>query len=179
MSLPKISVPFPSTYWVVPNLFLAGEHPAEYSEDATTTRLTALLDAGIRTFVNLTEEKEILRSYARDLHDIATTRGINLNILRIPVPDRGIPSAETLISILDVIDRSIASGKPVFVHCFAGLGRTGTIVGCYLVRHGKATGHDVMAKISGLRSLMPCAREASPQTPEQIELVKCWMERCR
>ena len=72
MSLSKISVPFSTTYWVVPRQFLAGEHPVE------------------------------------------------------------------------------------------------------IRRHGTATEQDVIAQIAELRSLMPGGREASPHTPEQVQLVKNW-----
>ena len=42
--------------------------------------------------------------------------------------------------ILDEIDGAILNGKTVYVHCLGGIGRTGTVVGCYLVRHGIAAG---------------------------------------
>lgn len=174
MSLPKLSVPFPNTYWVVPHQFLAGEHPAELSEDITTARLTALLDAGVRTFVNLTEARERMPDYSQPLRSLASARQVEIKYLRMPIPDRSIPSAETLRSILDALDDSLANRQPVFVHCFAGVGRTGTVVGCYLRRHGKATEQDVIARIAELRSLMPGGNEASPHTPEQIQLVKSW-----
>src|SRR5688572_28828091 len=148
MPQPSIAVPFPSSYWVIPRLFLAGEHPVEFSEDDTLARLTALLDAGIRTFVNLTEQQEKMQSYSSLVQSLAAERGMNVEALRIPIRDRGVPATETLRSILDVIDGSIAQGNPVFVHCFAGVGRTGTIVGCYLQRHGLATASDVMARIA-------------------------------
>lgn len=167
-------VPFPISFWVVPAQFLAGEHPVETTEDITTTRLTALLDAGVRTFVNLTEERERMRSYSQLLRTLATDRGIAVEILRMPIPDRSVPSAETVTSILNVIDGSIANGKTVFVHCFAGVGRTGTIVGCHLKRHERATEQNVITKISELRSLMPGGAELSPHTAEQVQLVRNW-----
>src|SRR5262245_49952915 len=52
----KIAVPYPNTYWVRPGQFLAGEHPGDLSEDIVMARLSGLLEAGIRTFINLTEE---------------------------------------------------------------------------------------------------------------------------
>jgi protein-tyrosine phosphatase len=170
----KISVPFDNPYWVIPNQFLAGEHPVEISEDLTSARLSALLQVGVRTFVNLTEKREKLQSYSQRVRTMASDKGIGIEVLRIPIPDRHVPPVETLRSILDVIDASIASGQPVFVHCFAGIGRTGTIVGCHPMRHGRATGQDVLANISEFRSLMPGGDEASPHTIEQVQLVKAW-----
>ncbi|MFZ5949388.1 MAG: fused DSP-PTPase phosphatase/NAD kinase-like protein [Candidatus Rifleibacteriota bacterium] len=32
----------------------------------------------------------------------------------------------------------MAAGKPVYVHCWGGLGRTGVVVGCWSRRHGEA-----------------------------------------
>ena len=177
MSQSNICVPFTNSYWVVPNQFLAGEHPVDFDEDITVARLTTLLDAGVRTFVNLTEEWEKRRSYSAPLRAMATDRRIGVEIFQMPIRDRSVPSAETLKSILDVIDSSVANKNPVFVHCFAGVGRTGTVVGCYLRRHGVAGAGDVIEKIAELRSRMPGGRESSPHVPEQIQLVKNWKER--
>jgi predicted protein tyrosine phosphatase len=170
----EINVPFVNTYWVIPNQFLAGEHPVELDKCITVERLIALLDAGVRTFVNLTQEQEKMQNYPELLCSMATERRLEIKILQIPIPDRGIPSVELLKSILDAIDASLANKNPVFVHCFAGVGRTGTIVGCYLKRHGLAKEQDVIEKISGLRKLMPGGNEASPHTSEQIWIVKNW-----
>ena len=46
------TVPFANAYWVVPGLFLAGEHPADSTEELIRTHLSALLDVGIRTFLD-------------------------------------------------------------------------------------------------------------------------------
>lgn len=64
--------------------------------------------------------------------------------------------------------------QPAFVHCFAGIGRTGTVVGCYLQRHGLATSGDVIEKIDELRRMMPSGREPSPHTAEQVRMVENW-----
>jgi predicted protein tyrosine phosphatase len=176
MLKPSISVPLSNSYWVVPGQLLAGEHPIDISDEATMTRLASLLDSGVRTIVDLTEEREKIPSYSGLLNSIAIDRHIDVTIHRIPIPDRDVPSARTLVSILDVIDRSMANKNPVYVHCFAGIGRTGTIVGCYLMRHGRAKSQNVIAKISALRSQMPCGSDASPHTSEQITAVMNWRE---
>jgi len=175
MSQSNINVPYSNTYWVVPGLLLAGEHPTELNDDTTKARLSALLDAGIRTFVDLTETKE-MKSYHHLLRPMADSRRTEIIFRRIPIPDRGVPSVSTLRCILDEIDRSVRDETPAFVHCFAGIGRTGTVIGCYLRRHGLATQGGVVAQISKLRRLMPVGRETSPHTFEQVCMVENWKD---
>ena len=51
-------VPFEDAYWVDPGRLMAGPHPGGGSEEATTARVSALLDAGILCSINLTEPHE-------------------------------------------------------------------------------------------------------------------------
>ena len=60
-------------------------------------------------------------------------------------------------SILDAIDAAVSQGRRVYVHCRAGIGRTGTVVGCYLVRHGMS-GPQAIAQISLWRAATPDLR---------------------
>jgi protein tyrosine/serine phosphatase len=177
-----LKVPFPNSYWVVPNQFLAGEHPGDANEEITRKRLSALLDVDIRTIVDLTDEDEInedakpVPGYRTLLRTIAEERRVEVTYMRVPISDRGVPSVWTLRHILDVIDRSVSDENSVFVHCWAGRGRTGTVVGCHLMRHGRANDRDVIQMIADLRRLMPAGRDSSPHTPEQIRMVKTWKE---
>ena len=82
------------------------------------------------------------------------------------IPDLGCPSRETMAGILDRIDALLAAGEVVYVHCLAGIGRTGTVVGCYLVRHGM-DGAEALETVTRLRG-------AGPETPEQRRLVRDW-----
>jgi protein-tyrosine phosphatase len=173
MSETKTPVPQPNTYWVLPHQFLAGEHPGDLDKNVAMAKLDALLDAGVRTFVDLTEEDE-MNSYHKLLRLRADARRIDVTYVRIPIPDREVPSEQTLRCILNLIDGSLAVQNPAFVHCFAGIGRTGTVVGCYLKRHGLATRADVLAKIAELRRWMPIGPETSPHTPEQVQTVENW-----
>ena len=45
--------------------------------------------------------------------------------------------------ILDDVDAALADGGAVYVHCWGGIGRTGTVVGCWLVRHGLDDGDPI------------------------------------
>ena len=46
-------------YWVEPGRLMAGEYPGDWTERSARRKLRALLDAGVRTFVDLTEQGEL------------------------------------------------------------------------------------------------------------------------
>lgn len=96
-------------------------------------------------------------------------------ICRFPVQDMSVPDHKTMREILDTIDMAIAEGELVYVHCLGGLGRTGTVIGCWLARHAYATGEEVLATIESLRRDDAKRFSASPQTWEQCEFVKRWI----
>ena len=77
--------------------------------------------------------------------------------VRAPIPDMEVPGAGELRWTLDAIDAEIAGGGVAYVHCWAGRGRTGTVVGCWLVRHG-LVGEDALARIVTLRRSLPDGR---------------------
>ena len=74
----------------------------------------------------------------------------------------------------ECLDDWIGDENPVYVHCWAGRGRTGTVVGCYLKRHGLVQDGDVIQKLAQLRKDAPNGRETSPHTKEQIRMVVTW-----
>jgi protein-tyrosine phosphatase len=75
--------------------------------------------------------------------------------------------------ILDDIDRLLLTSKMVYLHCHAGLGRTGTVVGCYLARHAMATGQSALDRITHLRRAIPGSGR-SPETKAQADFVVSW-----
>ena len=58
------------------------------------------------------------------------------------------------------------------MHCWGGVGRTGTVVGCWLVRHGLDGGDADRAHRRAARDI-PGGRP-SPETPGQAALVRGW-----
>ena len=172
--------PFSNSYWVLPRLLLAGGYPGGMAAKNTERKLDALLEAGLRTFINLIDEDETLLSeaavpsYHALLRQLARRHGAEVTYLRIPIADRTVPSFSVMRQILDTIDRSLREGDPVFVHCWAGLGRTGTVVGCFLKRHGISNAIEVIPKIRELRQHTDFAGESSPHTGHQVKLVVNW-----
>jgi protein-tyrosine phosphatase len=92
-----------------------------------------------------------------------------------PIPDMGVTTREQMRRTLDVIDRERARHGIAYVHCWGGAGRTGTVVGCWLVRHGLA-GDAALARIGALRAASPALWLDSPQTGGQRAMVRGWLE---
>jgi len=79
--------------------------------------------------------------------------------------------------ILDFIDHTITNGEKVYVHCRGGIGRTGTVGGCFLVRHGNS-GEQALDEVNRLFQSSERSLESSysPETIEQMNFVRGWTE---
>jgi protein-tyrosine phosphatase len=147
--------------WIERGKLIAGRHPCAWSPADAEAEVASLLEQGVTLFVDLTQEGE-LAPYARHVSGHARH-------VRIPVRDFTVPSREQILTALDTIDHEIGAGGIVFVHCWAGCGRTGVIVGCWLVRHGSSP-HEALALIAEARGL------GCPQTLEQRLAIIDWRD---
>ncbi len=68
-SHPTRTGPIPDSYWLIDGMLLAGEYSGTHRESVTREKLTKFLDAGIRTFIDLTEATEPLAKYDGLLRD--------------------------------------------------------------------------------------------------------------
>jgi protein tyrosine/serine phosphatase len=176
------SVPFNQAYWVKPDLFMAGCYPgAEHSDDAQE-KLKSLLEHGIGHIINLMESAEVDRNgkpfvpYEDQMSAIARDMGCNVEFYRRPIRDYGVPTHMAMKKLLDLIDLCIENNQPIYLHCLGGIGRTGTVVGCYLARHGNNSGQKVLEIIRALRRNTATHHRRSPETAQQIELVCSWRQ---
>jgi hypothetical protein len=161
-----MSAPFPGSYWVEPMRLAAGEHPG------TPRDLAALIAAGIGGLIDLTAETG-LGGYRAEAARLAAAAGRDALHRRFPIADFAVPEIATMRAILDAIDEWRAAQRPVYVHCHAGIGRTGTVIGCWLVRHGTAP-TAVLAELARRRSGTRSAHLRSPETAAQREFVTAW-----
>lgn len=170
-----INKPFANSYWVRPGRLLAGEYPVTRDDEESALRLQDLLLAGITCFINLTDADE-LPVYDGRLP--ARFGGKTVLHHRFTIPDHGVPAqTQQMTAILDVMDAALSAGDSVYVHCRAGIGRTGTVIGCHLVRHG----YSGAEAIEALNTLwQTCARATSwpniPETDEQEAFVRGFSE---
>lgn len=165
-----------NAYWVLPGKLLAGGYPGDTFEASTLRKLHQLRNLGIDSFIDLTEAGEPgLKPYAHLLSKKLSKTGGDIVYERFPVPDMDIPSKKEMIDILKRLDRELAAGRTVYLHCYGGKGRTGTVVGCFLVRHGME-GERALETIAQLRVNMPDGGLRSPETQAQLDMVCNWSE---
>jgi hypothetical protein len=157
--------PHENCYWVVPEKLLAGEYPGAPKRDDALRKLASIVGAGVSHFIDLTEKHDLVAPYDQLLHEVAQTRQLVLGYDRFPIPDVGIPESPELTNrILDRIDGLTAAGIVPYVHCWGGVGRTGTIIGCWLVRHGRS-GPDALKVIADHWQTV-AKRQRHPRSPE-------------
>jgi len=167
--------PHANCYWVIPGRFLAGEYPGAYRADVARRRLQRYLAADISYFIDLTHPNDGLTPYEAILAEAATAAGKEATYQRLPIYDMSVPSRQQMITILEAIDGALAAGEGVYVHCWGGIGRTGTVVGCHLVRHG-LTGDAALAQIAQWwQSVEKVVRSPrSPETDAQVRMIEEW-----
>ena len=121
-----VSRPLPQSYYIGGKLF-AGEYPGDKYGKLAEAKLKRMHHFGVRHFVDLTEEDE-LRPY-RELLPSDTI------YLRFPVKDVDVPnSVEAVHQLIDEIEYMMQQDGYTYIHCWGGVGRTGTIVACYEAR---------------------------------------------
>jgi hypothetical protein len=155
---------------------LAGEYPGHFDEQKARRRIDAFLEAGLDTFIDLTRQGEV-SPYAAILKEQSPAYGMDARYYRFPIGDFGLPTPGQMKAILDQIDTSLEAGRKVYVHCWGGIGRTGTTVGCYLVRRGLG-GNEALRQLARWWQEVPKSRihHQSPETLEQAAFVLGWAE---
>ena len=164
--------PIPESYWAKEGALLAGPLPVHPERDALRAMVRALIDAGVRTVIDLRTPAEppsirsLLEKLARDGEDVTW--------LGVPILNGDAPSVATMQLALDAIDAQHARGRCVYVHCAGGRGRTGTVVACWWIRHGLFDAERALIELMDRRKMHPQGHLPSPETAPQLRLIRAW-----
>lgn len=145
----------------------AGEYPGDKYGEKATEKLKRMYHFGIRHFIDLTEEGELC-PYNHLLPSDTT-------YTRFPIPDCGVPkNIESVRRLLLRIEELKKMEGYVYVHCWGGVGRTGTIVACYLSQNSEEPDlNKTLEVLRGRFSEMPkSAYRETPETKEQINFIE-------
>ena len=149
-------MPAPNEFSWIDKPFIAG-----MARPGALDELRWLREQGIQLLLSLTEEP-LRRDWINEA---------GLFAMHVPVEDLHPPSPKQIDLCLSAIAKARDQSLGVGVHCGAGLGRTGTILACYLVTQNQ-TARDAIARMRRLRP-------GSIETPEQEEAVEEFARRQR
>jgi protein-tyrosine phosphatase len=84
-----------------------------------------------------------------------------MRFVSVPIADRQVPDSKVLFSAeVERVDRELAAGRNVVIHCRQGIGRTGLLAACLLLGRD-VPAQDALFRLSEARGL------SVPETAEQ------------
>jgi protein tyrosine phosphatase (PTP) superfamily phosphohydrolase (DUF442 family) len=138
-------------------------HPYTYKVDAklvrgsrpTDEKLETLLAAGVGTTINLCKE---MRDGDQPMLESARIPSAEMRSIHIGIIDNTAPTSTDINQFLEVMENA---ANPVYVHCQAGIGRTGVMVGCYRISKGWP-----------IEAALREARNFGCQVPDQLRTIE-------
>ena len=128
--------------WLIPEKLAGSAIPTSLEE------IKWALNEGVKSIVTIREEA------------LEFPLPTEMKYLHVHSNDMGVPEFDDLVHAVDFIHTRITSNEPVMVHCLAGLGRTGTILACYLIKYKKMSADDAIQKV---RNERPGSIQSFPQ----------------
>jgi len=161
---------FVHAWWVQRGRLLAGEYPGHPDPVRARQKVDLLVDAGVRTFVDLTTPADRLAPYQSHLDEVGKARQLDVRREEFPIPDFDVVEDHRYDDVLATIEQSTTRGA-VYVHCWGGIGRTGTVIGCLLAEEGLDY-PQVVERLSSLRAKTRKAHRPAPEMPAQHDLLQ-------
>lgn len=164
-------------YWVEEGRVMAGPYPGRKTRTAAIENIRNLVGAGVTHFIDLTKDRgpdrDELEPYEHLLVEAESQGHRAAGFSRHAITDLGIPTEGQMRNVLDEIQHLVDRGETTYIHCWGGVGRTGTVVGCFLIERGLSA-QQAIALIARRRSGLERADRISPETAAQMEFIRSW-----
>ena len=128
--------------WIIENKLAGSAIPTSIDE------VQWAIEQGVKSIVTIREDP-LDDDWVKDV-----------NYLHVSSNDMGVPEFTDLTFAVDFIHRRITNSEPVMVHCLAGMGRTGTLLACYLIKYQKMSANEATEKV---RKERPGSIQSYPQ----------------
>jgi len=128
--------------WIIENKLAGSAIPTSIDE------VQWAIEQGVKSIVTIREDP-LDDDWVKDV-----------NYLHVSSNDMGVPEFADLTFAVDFIHRRITNSEPVMVHCLAGMGRTGTLLACYLIKYQKMSANEATEKV---RRERPGSIQSYPQ----------------
>ena len=128
--------------WLIENKLAGSGIPTSIDE------VQWVIKQGVKSIVTIREES-LDESWIKDV-----------NYLHVLSNDMSVPKFDDLVHAVDFIHSRITNNEPVLVHCLAGMGRTGVILACYLIKYQKMSASEATEKV---REERPGSIQSYPQ----------------
>nr|WP_157496821.1 dual specificity protein phosphatase family protein [Hahella ganghwensis] len=136
-------MPRPSSEWL--------EDDVRYFAKLGITKVLSLMEVQEASELGLAKEKAVLQQYG-------------IEFLNFPIRDRGLPKTAALSDLVDALYLEVSSGQVLAIHCRAGIGRTGILASCLLIKdqYNAQTAIDMISSARGI---------SIPDTQEQYDFI--------
>jgi len=139
-------------------------------------KIKSILSSGITTFVSLQTPEEIHRfvPYKNVIDEClkSNPQFKQPKFVEFPIPDQFVAPTDKVFDFIEQLCVLLNAGENLYIHCWGGHGRTGTIIGCLIGRLYPISAQLALDLTSTYHHKRKPPKSRSPQGQRQCEQVK-------